>query len=242
MALEENTTNYTPPWKKSRLIMRMAMLLIAVSLLVIIMYTLGSPSPSMISAIAELLASLQWPLVAIIILTVFTSEIRTFIGRIRSGTILGTHFTLSEELETANRQVRQMTQEEPTEVERATGLLQNSDHLGREKTTEDIIREVLRVAGTSPQAAVMLIGSEIESLMRWTAANAEYQLRPNASVREIGRAMLDQGVISNATWEALNSFWDIRNKIVHQSPGSDWETLATVDIGAIILRQLRASL
>lgn len=202
----------------------------------------GTPSPDMISAVAELLTSLQWPLVAAIVSTVFATEIRTLIGRIRSGSIFGTHFTLVEELETANRQIRQMSQEDLGEVKAGIGLSQYSDHLGRDKTTEDLIVDVMEVAGASPQAAVMLVGAEIESFMRWTAANAEYGLRTNASVREIGQKMFDVGVISFATLEALRSFWEIRNKIVHQAPGSDWEMLATVDIGVAILRQLRAYL
>lgn len=193
------------------------------------------PSSSSISAYADLLRAFQWPLVALIISFFFKEQIRAVILRIRKGKILGQEFDIADELKTTKAKVEASAAEvikpEPPLASRSLSF--------SERSTDSIAREVLEVASLSPQAGVMLVGSEIEQYLRWIAGNAEYQVRPNASVLEIAQAMLREGVMAPSTLESLRSFWQLRNRIVHQFAGDDKENLSAVDIGLNLLRQLR---
>lgn len=196
---------------------------------------MGWPSPEIISAYADLCRAFQWPIVALVLSLIFKDQIRTILLRVRRGKLFGQEFDLSEVLHSAKEDVDASARDASNSSTAPT----DDDAESSERTTDAIIRQILEVSSLSPRAGVMLVGAEIEQFVRWLATSAGYEVRPYASIREIGRVMVNQGRITQSTLRSLESFWKIRNRIVHDFAGEDRENLAAVDIGISLLRQIR---
>lgn len=188
---------------------------------------------------AELLkaiASLLWPILAFAALFLFRPEIRSILQRIRKGKVLGQELELQESL---NRL------ESSKNAALAEAEAQPSAQLPvpapETDTADDVIREVLREAGESPKAGLLLLSAEIERQLREILLSNGWAQpgRPLPLTRSLG-LLAEKGNLPPGLLNATRDFYRVRNEIAHGMGASEGDVLRAVDAGTDIYRALKS--
>ena len=186
---------------------------------------------------AELLkaiAALLWPICAFVALFLFRPEIRGILRRIRKGKLLGQEVELDESLDRLESAKNAALKE--VAAQPAPQLPAPSPET---EVADDVARQVLREAGESPRAGLLLLSAEIERLLReillsngWAQAG-----RPLPLSRSL-ELLAANGSVPTSLLSATRDFYRVRNEIAHGMGASEGEVLRAVDVGTELYRAL----
>lgn len=186
---------------------------------------------------AELLraiAALLWPILAFAALLVFQPELKSILQRIRKGKLLGQELELQESLE------RLESAKDAALVEgEAKPAPQLPAPPPETEATDDVARKVLREAGQSPKAGLLLLSAEIERLLREILQSNGWAPpgRPLPVTRSL-ELLAANGSLPAALLDATRAFYRVRNEISHGMGASEGDVLRAVDAGTEIYRAL----
>ena len=180
------------------------------------------------------LASLAWPIVVLVIVIWFGSDIRTVLARLRRGKFFGTEIELDE------------LQQKTEAAEAQIPIVAAFSGEGRLEATatvvpaaEDEIEEVLREAGQSPRLGLMLLSSKMERAARELADDIELRMQGRPpSLRDLIRALVRADQLPEEAGEALELFSQVRNQIIHGHDADNDEIARAIDSGTRLLRLL----
>lgn len=206
----------------------------------------------LISELVGALANLLWPIVVLIIALKFRPEIRIFINRLKKGKLLGQEVELDSNVEqlreTAQKAEQEALQSNP-ELYSLTSVLENNE-LERasaasldslDRTYDKAIDKIVDLSATEPLAALLKLSQTIEKELKVLAVSTAV-LRSNQRTyaRQLIRLMSSKNVLPLHTVESLDQFWQVRNKIIHESVEINHSTIFKVlDVGFQILKTLR---
>lgn len=198
-------------------------------------------------AVADLVRALQWPLVALIITSVFRADIRKLLSRVRKGSLFGAEVELERALDELEEGTEAQPGPEPAPSPAgASDAADDALAQGRMSSTLSREREILSTAAISPRAALMLLSSDIEALLRRATAVPDdddaipTRLQNRMSVTQLARDLMGDGEISEQTNENIENLWRVRNLVVHEGQGDEDDVLRAIDSGLVLLRGLRA--
>jgi uncharacterized protein YutE (UPF0331/DUF86 family) len=195
-----------------------------------------------LTELIKALAALAWPIIVLILVLMFKGRVRDLLSnrRLKRGKILGQEFELEEEL---NRLEQNTT---PYATPYATIPASPSSEPAQaewqaevQRQVYDVTRQVLAEAGTSPKAALMSLGAQLESELRRLLQEAEAPVGPRTTWRDSVAFLRERG-LPEELLESMMRFRNIRNKIVHGYDASDNDMLRAIDVGLRILNAMRA--
>ena len=107
------------------------------------------------------------------------------------------------------------------------------------EATDDVARKVLREAGQSPKAGLLLLSAEIERLLREILQSNGWAPpgRPLPVTRSL-ELLAANGSLPAALLDATRAFYRVRNEISHGMGASEGDVLRAVDAGTEIYRAL----
>jgi hypothetical protein len=181
-----------------------------------------------IEHIADLLraiASLMWPLVAVVFILVFRTQITGLLQRVTKAKILGQEAEFSHDLDRLEQRA--------AEAEETTPFPPETDSEQR-ASFDDEVGKILGEATTSPKLALMGLSAALERRVRQLSAAtgwAHDERTPRAMLRKMPG-------IPDTLRGAIEDFWTIRNRIVHGMSTTDDEALRALDSGLAIMRAL----
>jgi hypothetical protein len=178
------------------------------------------------------LAALAWPIVVLVIVIWFGSDIRTVLARLRRGKFFGTEIELDE--------LQQKTEAAEAQIP-IVAAFSGEGRLEARATVvpaaEDEIEEVLREAARSPRLGLMLLSSKMERAARQRAEEAGLNMRAG-SLRNLIQSLVRAEQLPDEAGEALNLFNQVRNRIIHGHDADDDEIARAIDSGTRLLRLL----
>jgi hypothetical protein len=107
-------------------------------------------------------------------------------------------------------------------------------------TSENLIESlILREAGQSPKAALLLLGSDIQKPLRQllAATNWQQNIKPEPLPEAIDK-LRAQGSLPEHVTGSLKLFLDVRNKLVHGGEANDDDIFRAIDSGLTLLRAI----
>jgi hypothetical protein len=196
-------------------------------------------------------ASLGWPLVVVLGMHWFRAEIRSLLGRIRKGKLLGNEFEL-DALESKAVQAEEKAEEKaqavgqielrgegrieasatvvlPDQTIQATGAV-------RSASADDAIGEVLNEASRSPPLGLMLLSSKLERAAQDLAADAGIADGRQRPLRFLVESLVRSEILPREVGDALVIFSRVRNRVVHGHDASEEEIIRAIDSGIKLLR------
>ena len=107
------------------------------------------------------IAALLWPVVALIVLFAFRTQVRDVLGRLKRGKVLGQEIELAESLDRLSLSASVVAAETPL-------LTGETAQAANEPTPAEVEVEerVLQLAAQSPKAALLLLAAEMERELR----------------------------------------------------------------------------
>jgi hypothetical protein len=212
------------------------------------------------------IASVLWPIVALLAIALFRPEIRSALRRIRELNIFGNSVKFEDELTELQTDSEKLAaspiQPEPPEVpDAATIALAASGAVEAQFTGHAVgvvipptpssvdsdvdaqVHEVLAVSATSPTAALMQLSAQLERLVRRIIAQTGHlgEVRNPGSMRELTDILERAVALPAGSLDALRAFTRVRNEIVHgTTAATDAEVLRAIDSGIVLLRSLHA--
>lgn len=198
-----------------------------------------------LTALLEALSGFAWPVVALVIVFAFRSDISNVTKRLRKGKLLGQELELDAQVDRLDQAAKGAQAEAEAEVARevATQAAPRGDAPKRDESLSDPqVANVLELAAQVPSLALIRLGTLLEAALREVASstglvNPTAPLGPQALLRRLEK----MGRLPPQTGHSLDVFWDVRNTIVHgRAPVDDHEVLRVLDIGLSLLRIVRA--
>jgi len=227
----------TPERSHSLLLLFWPIAAVVIAVLVIRRASTAKDLADLISAFA----SLMWPMVTVVIVNWFRPEIRVILSRIRKGKFLG------QEIELDELQVKTVAAEARVELRAESELRADAEvrHPGEPADivapdmAQDAIEEVLREASRSPRLGLMLLSAKVDRAAQELAADGGVIVsgRPRLPINMI-RALVRSGQLPSEAGEALDLFYQVRNRIVHGHDADDDEIARAIDSGTRLLRLL----
>lgn len=213
------------------------------------------PSPEIVTAYAQLLKSLQWPAVAMVLAIAFRDAIKGLLARMTGGEFWGVKMFFESNLQEM-REGAEEVQRDISDAQVMTEAKPSSEVVTEEQTAEErregetkesaipgdlrffkLEREIIETLKVSPPSALMLLSASIESYLRLISEQRGL-LPGKKSISVLARELERAGVFSSAFGESLLAFSRIRNQAVHGFPISDNDVARFVDVGIILLRNL----
>lgn len=186
------------------------------------------------------IAAVVWPVVAIVIVLTFKSEIADLLRRLRRGRLLGQEIELDKSLDELERGAQQLASKPLPRVD-ASNPADAGPARGASSTVEAQTQDILDLAAQSPKAALMQLSATIErEARRLLAATGHADEVPGpASLRAMVEVLERATALQRGTLDVVRNFAEVRNRIVHGHQGTpDDEVLRAIDAGLIILRAL----
>jgi hypothetical protein len=217
---------------------------LVIAVLVLRRVTTAKDLADLISAVA----SLAWPLVTLTIVRWFWPEIRAVLPRIRKGKFLGLEFELNElqaKTEAAEATVSTVVSISGTGSTTGAGSVtaegtrvEAAENLGAAAAQAEI-EEVLREASRSPRIGLMLLSAKMERAARDLATDIGLDVsRGWVTLGSLIRQLAQAEQITFEDADALNSFYHVRNRIVHGHDADEDEIARAIDSGTRLLRLL----
>lgn len=210
-----------------------------------------SEGSELVRATADLLRAVQWPLVTLIIASIFRDDIQKLLARVRRGSLFGAEVELERALDLLEEGADQTEEllEIPEPQPAWPGMAAEERRFEDERDAARIEtelaqeRDILRTASVSPRAALMLLSSEIEATLRRLAQEDEVEERMPRDTRfltvgQITRDLTTAGAINERMEENIENLWKVRGLVVHEGQGEDDDVLRAIDSGLTILRTL----
>lgn len=180
-----------------------------------------------ISEIIKAFSSLLWPIFAFYLVYLFRADISALLSRVTKGKIFGQEFELSENIQQLHKSVEN------------TGIVFTDENKDKESNT--IVESILREAATSPEAALMLLSSEIEKEAKiLIGCIGKLEGKNYISIRDASNILDSHYGLPRYFSSSLKLFLDIRNQIVHGGESKQANILSAIDSGISILRVLQS--
>jgi hypothetical protein len=198
-----------------------------------------------VTELLKALACLAWPVGFILLIYLFKGDVRALIrGRkLKRTTILGQVIELEEEinqLEKATKALPETAPPSPSLDEPPGAPIPGVASPLPSTAPQDIARQVLAEAGSSPKAALMLLASEIETELRRLLESYGAPIGSKTTFRDSTRFLQEQGELPREFLNAMIKFRDVRNRIIHGYEADPDDVLRAIDLGLGILRAIRA--
>jgi len=192
--------------------------------------------------LARGIAVLIWPIFAIIVVHLFKQEIRQLIGRMKGGKFWGAEVELDSVVADLQQKVSEI---KPTSVPGTadTTLVKefNANKITEREVsqTNRLLNEVQAVLNYSATAALVLVGSAIESELRDLVEISSGKESASAMMRKNQTLLQQKNVIAADLAEAMNLFWRTRNVVLHASENvSESNIRKAIDAGIGIMASL----
>ena len=202
----------------------------------------------MIDNISELIRAVStifWPVIVLIVLLFYKTEISNLVARLRKARVFGQEVELDKDLDNLAKSAEQLEEGSrytenlsPDETARVAG-----------EAATNVERDLLEETARSPKVGLILLGGEIEREARSLAASLKVSGRDkrqrsgpmaNSLMRNIS-VLTEMGVLPPGIFDSLEQFRLVRNEIVHgDRPVADDDILRAIDSGLSILRVLKA--
>jgi hypothetical protein len=194
--------------------------------------------PDEFSHLLANIPSLWWPMIALMALLLFRTELPLLFRRVRKWEGFGQKLELEpQEIEQIGREIQEAQQElaeqpKPPSVE------------GEQPTKVDADEaEVLEAARINPRLALLRLSAALERALN--ELSSELRLtrtgRRVISARQIVDQLVEVGALSTNARTAFADFWPIRNQIAHGlDDPPDAVVLQLLDVGLSLLRLLRS--
>ncbi len=112
---------------------------------------------------------------------------------------------------------------------------------GDQTSLRDEITNILSLSATSPEIGLLGVSMEIErELRRLVRLNDMDNIAQRWIVSKVVTQLTESNVIPQSLGQALTSFWQLRNTIVHGSAADSATIISAIDSGVTILRTLRS--
>jgi hypothetical protein len=111
-----------------------------------------------------------------------------------------------------------------------------------QRSTEEIVDEVLQEASRSPRVGLMLLSAELDRAVRDILVTTGWATPTSARSLRLGiERLVELGVLTRSGSSALGLFVDVRNEIVHGGRAiEDSQILRAIDAGIPLLRSILA--
>lgn len=188
-----------------------------------------------VAALISAIASLLWPIFAFAVLALYRKQLGELIARLRKGKLLGQEIELDESLD-------KLEQSAAAVAEEVAALPSSAVNAMLGNTINDPSANILREAGRSPKAALLLLATELEREARQLLAsvgqlNGQMYL-PLAQALEALQKQF--GGLPGHIPSSLKLFGEVRNRLVHGGRADAEEILRAIDSGVTILKALQA--
>lgn len=195
-------------------------------------------SATLFKSINELiiaLSKLLWPVVTLVLIILFRSDITTLLTRVRKGKLFGQELELDPHVSDFQRTVKEAEQEVPD-------LLTDSEDYNKktEKLDSDI-NEILKASEINPEIGILRLSSVLEKDIRNIGASlGDIDSKSRTSTIRQFQVLLNKGRLPRHTNESLKIFWELRNQIVHgHGEHAKRDILRILDIGLKLLKTIR---
>lgn len=184
----------------------------------------------------QAIAALLWPLFAFTALYVFRSQIADIASRLKRGKILGQEIELNESLKRLDESAVLIEQ---TVAELPLQLVDKPNQLELQQK-ERVIDEIVSEASRSPKVALIQLARELEKLaLQLVAATGLLNGRNFIPLSQALYELQQYGLPEDLP-HSFKLFWNMRNRLIHDSEGNDEDILRAVDSGLKILKALQA--
>ncbi|MBB6482725.1 hypothetical protein [Spirochaeta isovalerica] len=175
--------------------------------------------------IIEAISTVLWPIITLIIILLFKSDISTFLNRIKRGTLFGNEIELADEIDDLREVVSKSKNEIPED----------------RNPVDDYSQKIIEFSTQNPRTGLLELAIEIEKTVKNIMYSSGWYKSINiVSIPSSVDFLVKKGVIPKNTLSSLKIFWDVRNKIIHsRGKTSDQEIIKVIDIGLTLLRTLK---
>lgn len=190
----------------------------------------------LINELIGALASLMWPIVTLVLILVFRKDLTALLARIRKGKLFGQELELDPAIFEFQRSVREAQQEVPEPEVPPQKLQQQVEELDRDT------KEIIDIAARDPELGVVKLATKLEREVRLLAASlGQLESKRHISLIQVFSMLVEKGYVPKHTAESLQSFWELRNRIVHgRGEESDKDIRRVLDIGLVLLKTIRS--
>lgn len=194
-------------------------------------------SATLFKSINELIVAfskLLWPIVTIVIIFIFRSDIAKVLSRVRKGKLFGQELELDPQVSDFQKTVREAEQEVPDI---------SSDTEEYDKKAEKLdsdISEVLKASEINPEIGILRLSSLLEKEIRVIASSlGDLNADKRISAIRLFQVLIDKRRLPKHTSESLRIFWELRNRVVHGHGQHDKrDILRILDIGLNLLKTI----
>jgi len=179
------------------------------------------------------LSNLLWPIVILIIILLFRSDISKLLTRVKKGKFFGQELELNvSEFQKTIKKAEQEVPELPINIENYNIKI---------KQLDSDISEILKASEINPEIGILRLSSILEKDIRITSASlGDLDTNKNTSAIKQFKLLLDRKRLPSHTSESLQIFWNLRNLIVHgKSKHDKHDILRILDIGLTLLKTIR---
>jgi hypothetical protein len=168
-------------------------------------------SATLFKSINELIVAfskLLWPIVTIVIIFIFRSDIAKVLSRVRKGKLFGQELELDPQVSDFQKTVREAEQEVPDI---------SSDTEEYDKKAEKLdsdISEVLKASEINPEIGILRLSSLLEKEIRVIASSlGDLNADKRISAIRLFQVLIDKRRLPKHTSESLRIFWELRNRV-----------------------------
>lgn len=186
----------------------------------------------LITAIAHFL----WPIVTLIIVLVFRSDITGLLRRIRKGKLFGQEMELDPVVTEFRKAVEEAQEEIPESKVAREDFQKEAQQIDRDE------REVIEAAKVNPELGIIKLSSVLEREIRILAGSlGQLNEHRRSPATQLFRLLVDKGYLPGHTTKSLQIFWELRNQIVHgHSPKDERNVLKVLDLGLVLLKTIKS--
>jgi uncharacterized protein YutE (UPF0331/DUF86 family) len=190
----------------------------------------------LINELIVAIAQLLWPIITLVIVIIFRSEITALLQRIRKGKLFGQEVELGPGLSELRKAVEEAQEEIPESKITEEQYEKEAKELDRDE------REVLESAKINSELGIMKLAAILEREIRELAGSlGQLGQRSRSSATQLFSVLVDKGYLPAHTIKSLQIFWELRNQIVHgYALRDDRNVLKVLDLGLVLLKTIKS--
>lgn len=186
----------------------------------------------------QLIQVIAWPAVAVFAIVMFKNDFKKVLSRLKKAKILGgNEFELDTEVTKLEKNVEQGRQE-VSEME-----FSMEENKKKSIQLDKDVDEILKAATTKPTLGIIELSSILEREVRTLAVNFLGDQHPNLNrpFLTLCKILISGSYFPSHIKESLETFWKIRNEIVHGTILKDDENIIRVlDTGLALLEVIKS--
>lgn len=184
------------------------------------------------------IATLLWPILGFFILWIFRPELQRILARLRAGKFLGQEIQLADSLDELNVSAQKAASETPHVINQPPAAEQAFPQY---PPASGIVEHILSEASRDPKVALILLATEMEREVRHLLASmGNTGVAEGLTLRRSIDRLQKVGLLPVHLVQSVNSFWHLRNELVHGRHASRDDLIRAIDSGLVILRTIQA--